>query len=192
METVRHSPPGLYARTLGDSWSSLAESVRRLHAPGETVRAVGVFRVSHGSSGPARLLARLAGLPRLGEAVDVRLVVTPRADGEEWRRSFAGRSLVSRQYAGPDGLLAERMGLAELRFRLEVTDGALAYRSVNAALCLGPWRVSLSRRLCPVVSARETPAGQGDQVHVNIEVSLPLLGRLIAYEGTLTFGVEPP
>src|SRR5262245_39147607 len=98
-------PPGLYPQLLGAAWHDLAEPLRRLHGGGVTVRAAGVFRVRHGRNGLARLLGRLTGLPAAGEAVATRLVVVPQTGGEQWRRSFTGRPLVSRQWARPDGRL---------------------------------------------------------------------------------------
>ena len=186
MEPCSHSPSGLYPKLLGAAWASLDDAVRRLHAWGAPVHAVGVFRVRRGSNWLARTLARLGRLPAAGEAVDIQLVVTARADGEEWRRTFAGRPLVSLQYERPDGLLAERMGLTEMRFRLEAIGGALAYETTSAALCLGWLRVPLPRWFGARVRAWERPVGDGDQINVSVEVELPLLGRLIAYDGSLT------
>jgi Domain of unknown function (DUF4166) len=94
--------------------------MRRLHGSGAAVRAVGVFRVRHGSNRLARAIARLARLPAAGEAVDVRLQVTAREEGEEWRRSW------------------------------------------------------------------EKAIGDMHQIHVSVDVTFPLLGRLIAYDGMLT------
>jgi hypothetical protein len=130
-------------------------------------------------------------MPAAGDGVAVELVVTVRADREEWRRSFAGRPLVSLQYGHPDGLLAERMGMTELRFRLDVIDGALRYQTVSMAVCLGPWRVPLPRWLGPCVTASERPAGNDGQIDVAVEVAFPWLGRVVTYAGPLTI-VEVP
>ena len=135
----------LYPELLGASWDELDKAVQRLHGDGETVRAAGTFRVRHGRDRLARGLVRLAGLPAEAEAVEVRLVVSRRDDGEEWRRAFAGRPLVSFQSQRPGGFLAERVGLLEIGFRLEVTGGALVYHSHGAALRLGPLGIPLPR-----------------------------------------------
>jgi hypothetical protein len=170
---------------LGASWDRLAEPVRRFHGEGEIVRAAGTFRVRHGGGRLGRWLTRLAGLPAAGEAVDVRLVVVPRGPCEEWRRTFAGRPLVTLQQAGPGSLLVERMGLLELRFRLEAVAVALVYHPAGASLRLGPLRVPLPGRLAPRVSAREGPAERCDGIQVTVEIRVPLLGVLVAYEGTV-------
>ncbi len=186
METIRRSPSGVYPQVLGSRWDELDESVRRLHSLGTSVRATGTFRVCHGSNPLLRLLARLARLPAAGEAVDMRLLVTPLQQGEEWQRTFAGRPLVSTQWQQADGLLAERMGTLEMGFRLEVVGGALYYQMQRVTLCLGPVRVPLPSWLAPRVTAWEKPSGDRERPQVAVEASLPWLGRLIAYEGTVT------
>lgn len=177
---------GLYPKLLGESWDRLHSSVRRLHASVPPVQAVGVFQVRRGSNGLVRLLARLTRLPEAGEAVNVRLLVTARGDGEEWRRAFAGQPLVTLQSERLDGLLAERMGPIEMRFRLKVVDGALTYQTTRAALCLGPLRLPLPPWFSPRVTAWERPVGEGGHIEVSVQVHLPLLGCLITYGGRLT------
>jgi Domain of unknown function (DUF4166) len=186
MQTIRGSPIALYRQLLGASWDELGEAVRRLHGEEETVRAAGVFRVWHGSNRLARMLVWLGGLPAAGESVDTQLTVAPRELGEEWKRTFAGRPMTSFQWGRPDGLLAERMGPLELCFRLEVCGGALVYHSAGAALRLGPLVFPLPRWCAPRISARETPLDGRDRTLVSVEARAPLLGLMIAYEGTVT------
>ena len=96
----------LYARLLGASWLHLADPVRSVHATPPTVHARGRLRIEHGRSCLARFLARLLRLPRASEAAETRLVMTPRADGEQWRRTFDDRRLDTRQYRAGAGELA--------------------------------------------------------------------------------------
>jgi hypothetical protein len=131
-------------------------------------------------------MARLARLPEEGEAVDVRLQVTAREEGEEWRRTFAGHPLVSMQYDRVDGLLVERMGITEMRFRLGVIGGALSYQTVSVALRFGSLPVPLPYWLSPSVAAWEKAVDNMNQIHVSVDVTFPFIGRLIAYDGMLT------
>jgi len=142
-----------------------------------------VFQVRHGASGLARTLARLARLPAAGNAVDVRLQVTAQEEGEEWSRTFAGSLLVSMQSDRGAGLLVERMGIMEIRLRLEVAGGALNYQTASAALRLGFLRIPLPYWLSPHITAWERAVGDMNQIHVAVEANFPLLGRLIAYDG---------
>ena len=185
-ETLRSSPSGVYPQLLGSGWDQLAESVRRLHGEGTIIRVAGTFRVWRGGNLLTRSLARLTRLPATGEAVEMRLTVTRLKHGEEWGRVFAGRPLVSRQWPRPDGLLAERLGPVELRFRLKVMGGALNYQTRSVTLCLGALRIPLPHRLAPRVTAWEKPTADRDRVKVAVETHLPLFGLLLAYEGTVT------
>src|SRR5215475_9681357 len=175
METILRSPSGLYPKLLGASWSDLDSAIQRLHDSDGTVRAVGVFQVRHGTSRLARILARLARLPAAGEAVDVRLQVTAREKSEEWRRTFAGRPLLSIQYYRPDGrldgVMVERMGIVEMRFRLEVAGGSLNYQTVSAGLRFGSLYVPLPYWLRPCVTAWEKSVGAMNQIHVSVDVN---------------------
>jgi hypothetical protein len=186
----RTHPTGLYPRLLGDSWAELAEAVRGMHCAGSRVQGLGFMRVSHGANRLVRWLAVVLRLPAAGEAVPVTLVITPSANAEEWRRTFAGMLMVTRQSPRSDGLLAEQVGLTELRFRLEVRAGGLHYLPVGATLRLGWLRVPLPRWLAPTVTARETPAGPAGQIEVLVRVRLPVLGLLISYEGWITLSTE--
>lgn len=176
---------GLYRRLLGAGWERLAPPVRRAHADGMILTAAGEFRVRLGGGRCPCLLAAVAGLPAPGAAVPVRLVVTPRGEGEEWARSIGGRPLVSVQRGGRGGLLAERAGFLEVSFRLEAVGGALRYHQQGAALCLGPLRLPLPACLAPRVRGREWPAADGVATRIRVAVALPLLGPLIVYGGTL-------
>jgi hypothetical protein len=131
-------------------------------------------------------MTRLARLPAEGESVDVRLQVTAQEEGEEWRRTFAGRPLLSMQYDRGAGLLMERLGTVEMLLRLEVVGGALSYQTVSAAMRLGSLRIPLPYRLSPHVTAWEKAVGDTNRIHVSVDVTMPLLGRLIAYDGILT------
>jgi hypothetical protein len=162
----------LYARLLGSSWALAAEPVRIAHAPEATIRAHGCLRVAHGRSRVARFLAWLLRLPRAGDAAKTRLVVTARAEGEDWQRTFDDRRLHTRQYETDDGELAERVGLLEFRFRLEVSQGSLLFRQVDAALIVGSVRVRLPAAWTPTVEAREEPAG-ARQIQIHVRVVLP-------------------
>jgi len=90
------------------------------------------------------------------------------------------------QSARGAGLLVERLGIVEMLLRLKVVGGALSYQTGSAALRLGSLRIPLPYRLSPYVTAWEKAVGDTNQIHVTVDVTLPLLGRLIAYDGILT------
>ncbi len=185
METTCQTNMGLYQRVLGAAWEDLDVTVRRFHGEGKTIRAAGVFQVRHGKNWLARCAVWLAGLPAAGEAVAVQLAIIPQGDGEKWNRTFDNRPMTSLQVRRTNGLLAEAMGPMEIRFRLEVVDGALVYHPAGAALRLGPLRIPVPRWLAPSVSAWEKPTGDPECIDVLIQVTSALLGSLVTYGGTV-------
>jgi hypothetical protein len=177
----------LYPRIVGDRWRELPERLRQcfevpsVPTVNAEMRASGHFRVRWGDRALARWLARLGGLPRTGERVEVELTVTSDAEGETWRRRFGSDELVTRQWE-ERGLLTERAGSLELRFRLSVSNGRLFFQQEGAVLKVGVARISLPRWLSPRVSACAWEQGQ---MQVSVEVSFPGVGLLCGYEGSL-------
>ena len=182
--TGANAPSGLYARLLGSSWLQLAEPVRVAHTTESMVCARGRLRIAHGRGYVARFLAALLRLPRANAAAETRLVVTSRDEGETWRRTFDDRCLATRQYATGDRELGERIGVLEFRFRLDVSDGSLVFRQVDAALVFGSVRVRVPAAWAPRIDAREDPAG-AHQIGVHVRVVLPALGPVLTYEGII-------
>jgi len=171
----------LYERLLGASWLELADPIRRAHGPGPRVGA-GRLRIVHGSSRVSRVLARLLRLPRASEAADTRLIIAPRADGEQWLRTFGDRRLDSAQYQTGEAEFAERFGLLELRFRLEASAGSLLFRQVEAVVRCGPVRLRLPAGCAPSVTAREDAAGTHG-ICIHLCVAVPMVGPVLTYDG---------
>jgi hypothetical protein len=113
----------------------------------------------------------------------------PRCQTERWHRVFGGRPLVTHQSEAPGGLLAERLGILEFRFRLVAQNGALLFRQEALALRLGALRVPLPDCISPIVAAREGPVvesdGAGDVTSVDVRVTTPSGALLFAYRGTV-------
>lgn len=187
METDLSKPVGLYPRLLGQAWLHLDETLRAAHLAGNdtVLRASGWFRIRHGSSRLGHWLPRLLRLPPEAEAVETRLVVTAYQDREHWDRWFGDCRMVSVQRACGGGLLGERFGGLELRFRLDVEEGALVYRQAGAFVWLGLISVPLPRWLAPQVAAREERGSAGQRTRVMVQVSAPCLGLMIHYAGEI-------
>lgn len=179
----------LYAELLGLAWLELAEPVRAAHASGPMTRAGGRLRIAHGRTRAARWLARLLRLPRASDAAGTRLVVTRSAAGEQWRRTFDGRPLDTWQYRAAGGALAERFGLLEFRFHLAASQGSLVLRLTDTALRWGAVRLRIPAACAPHIDAREDPAG-ARRIHVHVRVTLPLVGPVLTYDGTID--IEEP
>jgi hypothetical protein len=175
----------LYRRVLGAAWLELHESVQRVHRGRLTTPYHGIFRVRHGDSRLARVLARALPLPAVGEMVNTQLIVDEEGCRQRWRRRFDQLELVTVQQAGAGGSLFEKFGPLQFRFKLVVDGGALCYRQTGLALVLGSFRCNLPASLAPTVSACEAPTDRLDHTRVVVEISLPGDLLLLRYEGTI-------
>ncbi len=99
-------------------------------------------------------------------------------------RAFDDVPFVTEQWCDSARWIVERWGNIELRFRLVPEADGIRYEQVGAALRLGLSRIPLPAMLAPRVKAVESAAGER-AIRVRVVVSLPLLGRLIAYDGTV-------
>jgi len=174
----------LYVRVLGDCWPRIEEPVRRAHATHSVTRARGHLRLEHGRHFFARVLVRVLRLPRPSAAGDTRLIVRAGDGGEHWQRTIDGCAFNTWQYQSPASDLAERFGPLELRFRLEEHAGSLVFVQREAAFVAGPLRLAIPTWCAPRVEAREYGAGLAT-VGVRVRVSLPVIGLLIAYDGSI-------
>jgi len=178
--TVREAP--LYPWLLGPAYMRLPKLVRRMHAVAPRVEARGFGSVRLGGNPVSRMLAALLRLPAEGD--DRPLAVTFEAGeaGETLSRRYSDAVLASRQSAAGEagsGLLEESFGPLALVLRLEPSADGLAFL-LQDVRCLGR---SIPRALRPRVEAREFAEGGWYRFFVRVE--LPLLGRLIQYEGRL-------
>jgi hypothetical protein len=168
----------------------MGKPVRCLHATRAILRAHGYLRIEHGRRSLARFLARMLRMPAPSAAAETRLIVTARAGGEHWERTFNGQRLETWQYESRESELAERFGILELRFRLDVSEGRLLYVQRRAAVVFGSVRVPIPGPLAPRVEAREDPAGP-TCVSIEVRVVLPGVGLLITYHGMIDVEETP-
>jgi hypothetical protein len=200
----------LYPRLLGGAWERLHPALQRVHADHTEAHAEGLFQVSRA---PGWLIGRImdaARVPRASDAARVRLSIECRGATERWCRAFEGRPLVTLQSEAPGGILAERIGILEFRFRLAVKNGDLLFRQDELAVCLGSWRLPLPHWLGPQIAAREgavaedavtegpsskiparngTPgqgaSGEAGLTRVEVRVMAPAGGLLFSYRGAV-------
>ena len=171
-----------YQRVLGSAYAELPRPVRDLHAFETTAAFSGRARVAGASNPVGKLVARIFGFPR--PADDIAVTVTlAREDGvETWTRSFAGSTFQSMQQEGEGryaGLIVERFGLTGFGMAVVVEGGRLG-------LVLRRWDIlglPMPRWLMPHVTAGEH-ADDG-RFHFLVDIALPVLGRLVRYEGWL-------
>ena len=168
----------LYRRLLAELFDALPARVAELHDVTGTSVWTGRADVERGRSLLSRLAATLFRLPPAG--ADQTLEVTFMADGgtELWTRRFGNAVFRSLQYERR-GLLNERVGPSTFVFALATSPDGMALR-LKGVRFLG---VPLPRFLAPAVATFESE--REGRYHFEVEASLPLLGRIVRYEGWL-------
>lgn len=168
----------LYRRLLGARFEDLPPRVRALHDVRETQVWVGRADVERGRSLLSRTIATLFGLPPAGRDQALEVTFTPDGGTELWLRRFGDAVFRSLQYERRD-LLRERVGPSTFVFALDVSADGLALRLRGVRL-LG---VPLPSFLAP--SVRTFESERDGRYSFEVEASLPLLGRIVRYEGWL-------
>ncbi len=171
----------IFARAIGPGFDGLPAAIRALHeTPGRSLWRGEAM--TEGAAGPvAALVAAVVGFPTAQTACPAEVAI--HADGEQsvWRRRIgrhAFASVLSAPRAG--GRVRERFGPLSMDLRLTPEDGRLVYRVEGWRL--GP--IPLPRVLAPSTRAHEEVDAEGRFVF-DVEISAPLIGRLVHYRGWL-------
>ena len=171
----------IFARAIGPGFDDLPPAVRALHeTPGRSLWRGEAM--TEGAAGPlAAMVARIMGFPTAQAACPAEVAI--QADGERsiWRRRIGGHafaSVLSSPQAG--GRVRERFGPLSMDLGLTPEHGRLVYRVEGWRL--GP--IPLPRALGPSTRAHEEVDAEGRFVF-DVEISLPVVGRLVRYRGWL-------
>jgi hypothetical protein len=173
--------PTLFEKSLGENWSKLPDSVRRMHSVQDLESFSGRAKVTRGKGWLSRMAAFFFRFPEAGE--DVSLTITKRrtARGEIWERNFAGRKF--RSYLSPSrpSHYKERFFVFTYEQELPVEDGSL-YLTVRRGWCLG---IPLPALLLPRSESREYDVD--GTFHFDVGLYAPFSGDLIVrYQGCVT------
>lgn len=185
MKTVRGEAPApvLYERVLGAEFARLPVAVQSLHAVVDRAEFVGEARVEVGSHPVAGLVRWLMRFPAASPRVPVTVVMTREGERERWQRQFGTARFVSVLSRHPDdqhGECQERFGPFAFGIRLIVDAGGISMPVRNARF-LG---LPLPRFLLPESRTQETADGHGNALF-DVEIRLPVIGRVIRYSGNL-------
>ncbi|WP_287220668.1 DUF4166 domain-containing protein [Mesorhizobium sp.] len=125
----------------------------------------------------------LVGFPKAAPRVPVTVTFSPENGSEHWMRSFDGKCFSSIQSAGTgrdQHLLLERFGIASFALALVVDGDRLTLVPRRWSL-LG---IPMPGFLLPKGSSFETE--RDGQFCFDVEISMPLIGLIVAYRGTLS------
>ncbi|MEQ1943049.1 DUF4166 domain-containing protein [Mesorhizobium sp. VNQ89] len=179
-ERIADAP--LYRKVLGTAFSALPPRLQQLHDSTEPRQWRGFAEVRRGRGPLAALAAAFVGFPKAAARVPVTVAFTPENDAERWTRTFDGKSFSSLQWAGTgrnEHLLMERFGIATFALALVVQEGRL-FLVPRRWSVLG---IPMPRFLLPGGSTFE--AEEDGQFCFNVEISMPLIGLIVAYKGRL-------
>ena len=168
----------LYREVLGADFDRLAPMVRTFHGHQGKAFYSGETEVQGPQTALGKVLALLLGTPRQSGKgpIRVELLATPRQ--EHWTRIFFGSTMIS-TLSVIDGRLVEHLGVAKLSFTLAVEDGSLRM-SLAGMSFLG---IPCPRWLMPRIVAEESE--QLGRFCFNVEAHVPLVGRVVSYQGFL-------
>lgn len=173
----------LYRKVLGSAFNALPPKVQELHGSSAPRQWTGVAQVQRGRSWLGASVAALIGFPKTGFGLPVTVTFSPEGDAERWTRIFAGKSFSSVQMVGmgkDQHLIVERFGLASFALAL-VVDGDRLVLVPRRWSFLG---IPMPRFLLPNGSSFERE--QAGQFYFDVEITAPLIGRIVAYRGTLS------
>jgi len=163
---------------MGPSFDCLPAVLCRFHDLPDGGTAEGTFRVTRGHGVMRGAIATLMKLPCAGEGVTVSLRVTVDADGERWVRHFDSQVLITRQWMERE-LLFEAAGPLQFGFRMSVDGERMLFTMEQCRLAGVRVPLVIAPRISAVVEGRESVW------HACVEVSVPMLGMLVRYEGEM-------
>lgn len=172
----------LYRQILGDAFDTLPPQIRALHDETKERRWEGVARVQRGTGIVSRILGAFIGFPPASEQTPVTVQFSPQNGSEKWVRTFGAKTFSSVQKLGVarnEHLLTEQFGSIEVAIALVVRDQKL-FLIPRRWSFLG---LPLPTKLLPAGNSFE--AQEGGKFRFDVEISVPGIGLIAAYEGEL-------
>ena len=172
----------LFRFIFGPRFDRLPAAWQQFHSVKDRHIYEGEAEVARGTGFVASVLCLLLRLPQTG-AVPVQLVLEKEGKGERWARTFGASSFETRlspAHSERGYFLYERFFPFCFFVELEVVGETVGWH-------LRGWRffgVPLPRLFIPKSKTVERVDAEG-RYQFDIELSLPLFGRLIAYQGWL-------
>ncbi|TCQ72942.1 saccharopine dehydrogenase-like NADP-dependent oxidoreductase [Ochrobactrum sp. BH3] len=176
------SDTSLYRRLLGTAFNDLPPCLQELHDSQLARQWTGYAQIKRGRGVLARIISSLIGLPSEGTQVPVSVTFCPENGAERWERNFGGKRFSSMQSQGTGKdqyLLKESFGLISVALAL-VLEGDRLYLIPRNWRLLG---VPLPKFLLPRGASFE--AEERDRFCFDVNISVPLVGLIVAYRGTL-------
>ena len=173
------APQNALIECMDGAFAKLPDLVQQAHRG--TIRLTGSAKVERGK-GIGGLIAAILGLPKSNPKAELVVTAWHFPDQIVWSRSFDGKVFES-TFKRDEDFLVEQMGPLSLFLQPTCEGGRLVYRLI--ATQIGP--VSLPRVLAPSMNAWESE--KDGKYQFEVSVSLPFLGQMIRYSGSLDLEV---
>ena len=172
----------LYRRVLLSAFDRLPPQVQALHDDTKARTWTGHAKVRRGTGLLGRLIGRVFKFPKTGTAIPVSVTLSPCEGGEVWTRNFDGQIFSSTQTLGQgrnSHLIVERFGAVKVALAIVVKDEKLFLIPRRWAV----FGIPLPGFLLP--SGNSFEAEVDGAFCFDVEIAAPIVGLIVAYQGTL-------
>jgi len=172
--------PYLFQQVLGADFEELPAAVRSGHQVSNTKTMRGRVDVVRGKNPLAQLAANIIGFAKTGSNKPITISMEVLDGMEIWTRTIDGQSFCSALSKASNPFeIYERFGPIKFKMKFRIEDEKLHYDIISAKM-LG---IPFPKFLLPKSITHER--AEAGKFIFDVEVRLPLLGRLIAYKGRL-------
>ena len=158
---------------MADAFFRLAPKLQQAHVGHVCLR--GWANVERGNW-LAHLLCNAMGFPKASQRCELEVDCIHSKTRMEWKRNFSGIKMES-YFEIKKGFLVEKLGMLKIYFNAVEENTSLHYKPVFMTY-LG---LRLPKFLAPSVVAYESQVN--DKYHFFVDVKMPIIGRVIAYQG---------
>ncbi len=172
--------PYLFMRVLGENFDKLPEVVRIGHQVANTKIMPGRVDVVRGKNPLSQLVASIIGFAKTGTDQPITITMDLKNQKEVWTRTIDGKSFRSVLSKGvKPHEIYERFGPVKFKMLFRIEDAKLHYDIVSAKL----FGLPFPKFLLPKSISHERV--QDGRFVFDVEIKLPVFGRLISYKGWL-------
>ncbi len=170
----------LFERNLKD-FDKLPYIIRDMHDVEVRVEALGLSNITRGESWLSNLVANLFGFPKAGENQPIRVVFERHGDSESLLRDYGKEKFISHFADHPEpGVIYETFG--PLWFEVECVCSEQGI-DMDIRSCRLWNKIPIPLFFLPRTDATERVSG--GKYQFDVDISLPLIGRVIWYKGVL-------
>lgn len=176
---MRPAPP-LFQHVLGEKYRTLPTALQDGHNVMSYKTMRGNVDIIRGKNPLAHLLANIIGFAKSQTSAPISITMDVKGDREVWTRTIGASTFTSTLSPGNRPCeIYEQFGLVKFKMIFRIEDSKLHYDIISAKI----FGVPLPAFLRPKSVTHERE--EDDKFIFDVEIILPLFGRLISYKGWL-------